>query len=85
MVHKFQQPLIAKLIWFSLRDINKPFVQIQVKVEVGKYAEWVEKVQHKPDALVDVRVEPKFTIPDGTPYADGWCRPQTDGPGYIAS
>jgi hypothetical protein len=48
---------------------------------VSKYAEWVEKVQHKPDPNVDVRVEPKFTIPDGEPYTGGWCRPQTDGPG----
>ena len=34
-----------------------------------------------PDANVDVRVEPKFEIPSGTPYEGGWCRPQTDGPG----
>ena len=53
----------------------------KVKLEVGKYAEWVEKVQHMPDPLVDVRVEPKFYIPDGRPYDGGWCRPQTDGPG----
>ena len=53
----------------------------KVKLEVGKYAEWVEKVQHMPDPLVDVRVEPKFYIPDGKPYDGGWCRPQTDGPG----
>ncbi len=52
-----------------------------MNVEVGKYAEWVEKVQHMPDANVDVRVEPKFEIPSGKPYEGGWCRPQTDGPG----
>ena len=33
------------------------------------------------DELVDVRIEPKFYIPDGKPYDGGWCRPQTDGPG----
>ena len=45
------------------------------------YTQWVLKVQSKPDSNVDVRVEPKFTIPDGNPYSGGWCRPQTDGPG----
>lgn len=46
------------------------------------YSKWVEIVQHKPDPNnIDVRIEPKFTIPDGEPYTGGWCRPQTDGPG----
>jgi glucoamylase len=31
-----------------------------------------------------VRVEAKFEIPSGEPYAGGWCRPQTDGPGLRA-
>lgn len=49
------------------------------------YAAWVKKVQHKVDPNgIDVRVEPKFTIPDGEPYTGGWCRPQTDGPALRA-
>jgi hypothetical protein len=53
-----------------------------VATEVGAYAGWVETVQHKVDPNgIDVRVEPKFTIPDAEPYTGGWCRPQTDGPG----
>ena len=27
----------------------------------------------------DVRVEPKFTIPDGQVWTGAWCRPQIDG------
>ena len=43
------------------------------------------QVQHKEDPNgIDVRVEPKFTIPDGNPYTGGWCRPQTDGPALRA-
>ena len=39
------------------------------------YAGWVAKVQQKDDPNgIDVRVEPKFTIPDGNPYTGGWCR-----------
>merc|ERR1711973_696032 len=49
------------------------------------YANWVAKVQHKNDPNnIDVRIEPKFTIPDGEPYTGGWCRPQTDGPALRA-
>ena len=43
------------------------------------------QVQQKEDPNgIDVRVEPKFTIPDGNPYTGGWCRPQTDGPALRA-
>ena len=43
------------------------------------------QVQQKDDPNgIDVRVEPKFTIPDGNPYTGGWCRPQTDGPALRA-
>jgi glucoamylase len=56
-----------------------------VKTELDAYASWVKKVQHKTDPNgIDVRIEPKFTIPDGEPYTGGWCRPQTDGPALRA-
>jgi glucoamylase len=46
------------------------------------YVQWVDKVQHQPDPHgIDIRTEPKYTIPDGKPFAGGWCRPQNDGPG----
>jgi len=52
-----------------------------VKDKFRQYVKWVKNVQHQQDNNVDVRVEAKFEIPSGTPYAGGWCRPQTDGPG----
>merc|ERR1719378_1938013 len=56
-----------------------------VKDVLEPYLGWVDKVQHKNDPNgIDVRIEPKFEIPDGEPYTGGWCRPQTDGPGLRA-
>eukprot|EP00440_Ansanella_granifera_P040910 gb/GFBE01044361.1/.p1 GENE.gb/GFBE01044361.1/~~gb/GFBE01044361.1/.p1 ORF type:complete len:558 (+),score=119.96 gb/GFBE01044361.1/:1-1674(+) len=50
------------------------------------YVKSVEKMQDTPDPNfgVDILVEPKFTVPDGKPYAGKWCRPQDDGPGLRA-
>jgi len=56
----------------------------KVRTELDAYAGWVAKVQHKTDTNNDVRIEPKFEIPSGEPYAGGWCRPQTDGPALRA-
>jgi len=65
-------------------DINDNDVNTVRPVLQG-YANWVSKVQHKTDPNgIDVRIEPKFTIPDGEPYTGGWCRPQTDGPALRA-
>eukprot|EP00933_Yihiella_yeosuensis_P016844 TRINITY_DN1424_c0_g1_i1.p1 TRINITY_DN1424_c0_g1~~TRINITY_DN1424_c0_g1_i1.p1 ORF type:complete len:513 (-),score=151.45 TRINITY_DN1424_c0_g1_i1:332-1870(-) len=49
------------------------------------YVQWVLKVQNQADNHnIDVRTEPKYTIPDGRPFTGAWCRPQTDGPGLRA-
>ncbi|CAE7724809.1 GAA [Symbiodinium pilosum] len=49
------------------------------------YVQWVLKVQNQDDPHgIDVRAEPKYTIPDGKPFTGAWCRPQTDGPGLRA-
>lgn len=46
------------------------------------FVQWVLKVQSETDPSgIDVRIEPKFELPNGEPYSGGWCRPQTDGPG----
>eukprot|EP01061_Rhynchopus_euleeides_P003616 TRINITY_DN128_c0_g2_i1.p1 TRINITY_DN128_c0_g2~~TRINITY_DN128_c0_g2_i1.p1 ORF type:complete len:505 (+),score=209.55 TRINITY_DN128_c0_g2_i1:49-1515(+) len=57
-----------------------------VKDVIGAYESWVAKAQKESDPNdIDVRIEPKFTIPDGGPYTGGWCRPQTDGPALRAN
>lgn len=50
------------------------------------YVQWVKKAQEQPTAhrFTDIRVEPKYEIPSAKPFAGGWCRPQTDGPGLRA-
>lgn len=46
------------------------------------YVNWVKKVQGETDPQgYDVRINPKFELPNGEVYVGGWCRPQTDGPG----
>jgi len=53
-----------------------------VETQLKHYVQWVEKVQNQPDPHgIDIRTEPKYTIPDGKPFAGSWCRPQNDGPG----
>lgn len=49
------------------------------------YVNWVLKTQGQADPNgQDVRIEAKFSIPDGKAYTGAWCRPQTDGPGLRA-
>ena len=49
-------------------DVNNNDYNAVREVMEG-YAKWTGIVQHKADPNdIDVRVEPKFTIPDGDPY-----------------
>merc|ERR1712029_93160 len=67
--------------WMDVNDNNYDSVREVLEAYTG----WVAKVQQKNDPNgIDVRIEPKFTIPDGEPYTGGWCRPQTDGPALRA-
>lgn len=44
------------------------------------YNQHALSLQNKPEPNgFDVRVEPKFTIPDGEVWTGPWCRPQIDG------
>lgn len=46
------------------------------------YVSWVKRVQGETDPQgYDVRINPKFELPNGEVFVGGWCRPQTDGPG----
>lgn len=49
------------------------------------YVQFTLKTQTENDPNgIDVRVEPKFDLPNGEVYTGGWCRPQTDGPALRA-
>lgn len=46
------------------------------------YVGWVSHVQKIVDPNgFDIRINPKFQLPNGQVFVGGWCRPQTDGPG----
>lgn len=56
-----------------------------VKEYMEQYTKWVIGRQAMaPVNDIDVRIEPKFMIPDGAVFDGGWCRPQNDGPGLRA-
>lgn len=57
-------------------DLNK------IEKKMKSYVNWVRNVQGKTDPQgYDVRINPKFELPNGEVFVGGWCRPQTDGPG----
>eukprot|EP01129_Flabellula_baltica_P000376 TRINITY_DN1039_c0_g1_i1.p1 TRINITY_DN1039_c0_g1~~TRINITY_DN1039_c0_g1_i1.p1 ORF type:complete len:504 (+),score=104.61 TRINITY_DN1039_c0_g1_i1:109-1620(+) len=71
--------LSMNALWRIRRDV--PDAEMLMK----KYVEWVLTVQGRSDPNgIDVRVEPKYTLPDGNVFTGGWCRPQTDGPSLRA-
>lgn len=50
------------------------------------YVGWVLHVQSETDPYgYDIRINPKFELPNGEVYIGGWCRPQTDGPGLTSA
>lgn len=54
----------------------------KIQSNMDSYIQWVLRVQGESDPNgIDIRVEPKFNLPNGDPYTGGWCRPQTDAPG----
>jgi len=43
---------------------------------MNDWVQWVIKTMLEPDPNgIDVRVEPKFNLPNGDVYSGGWCRP----------
>lgn len=54
----------------------------KIEKKMKSYVSWVKNVQGKTDPQgFDVRINPKFELPNGEVFVGGWCRPQTDGPG----
>jgi glucoamylase len=72
----------------SMRSLwaNPKLDRDTVSTYLQSYAKWVIGRQSAVAVHdgVDVRVEPKFEIPDGTVFDGSWCRPQNDGPGLRA-
>lgn len=55
--------------------------QAFVMDKLHSWVQWVLRVQNQGDPHnIDVRIEPKFNLPNGDVFNGPWCRPQTDGP-----
>ena len=68
--------------YMFINDFSLPTIE----TNMDAYVQWVLRVQGESDPNnIDVRIEPKFNLPNGDPYTGGWCRPQTDGPALRAA
>lgn len=59
-------------------EINKNDYDTVYEI-MESYLNWVRKNENNHSD--NLKVEPKFYLPDGNAYTGGWCRPQTDAPG----
>ena len=76
--HWMRDGALTARTYMELLDLDLSKIETKMK----HYVSWVNRVQHETDPQgYDVRINPKFELPDGQVYVGGWCRPQTDGPG----
>jgi glucoamylase len=69
----------------TMRALQETNAASNVSDYMLSYANWVVQAQNFEDPNgIDVRIEPKYYLPDGGVFSDGWCRPQNDGPGLRA-
>jgi glucoamylase len=71
----------AALTMRTFMEINNFNLTI-IDAKMRSYANWVKNVQGETDPYgYDIRINPKFELPNGGVFVGDWCRPQTDGPG----
>lgn len=64
--------------FMELHDFDLNSIQNNMQ----SYVQWILNSQNQNDPLgFDIRIEPKFNLPNGDVFQGGWGRPQTDGPG----
>lgn len=57
-----------------------------IQTYMDSYVNWVLHIHSLADPNnIDIRIEVKYNLPDGSVYTGGWCRPQTDAPGLRAT
>lgn len=80
--HWMRDAGLTMRIFQELNDLNLSKVEDRMK----SYAEFVLHLQSENDPYHnDIRINPKFELPNGEVYVGGWCRPQTDGPGLTSA
>ena len=76
--HWMRDAALTMRTYMEINDLSLSVVEERMKAYVG----WVKHVQSETDPNgFDIRINPKFELPNGEVYVGGWCRPQTDGPG----
>lgn len=64
----------------SMREYMHTHNLSEYLADMQSYVQWVLKVQFDSDPNgIDIRGEPKFYLPGGACYDQGWLRPQNDG------
>ena len=80
--HWMRDAGLTMRVYQELNDNNLSVVSKALKA----YTEFVLRVQDERNPYEsDVRINPKFELPNGEVYVGGWCRPQTDGPGLTSA
>jgi glucoamylase len=76
--HWMRDAALTMRTYMEINNFQLSAVENKMKAYVG----WVSRVQKLTDPNgFDIRINPKFELPNGGSYVGGWCRPQTDGPG----
>lgn len=76
----------AALTMRTILRVNGSQLHVNDNGHVFHYVDWVLRAQAASDPhQMDVRIEPKFNLPNGGVYGGPWCRPQTDGPALRAT
>ena len=76
--HWMRDAALTMRTYMELNDMKLSTIDTKMRAYVG----WVKRVQGETDPNgFDIRINPKFELPNGGAYVGGWCRPQTDGPG----
>jgi hypothetical protein len=74
----------AGVIMRSYMEINTDLKKVEDKMKA--YVGWVSRAQQKVDPYgYDIRLNPKFQLPNGEVFIGAMCRPSTDGPGLRAA
>lgn len=70
--HWMRDGALSSLVYMQINDLD----YTKTSEVMSAYQGWVKNVQGQTEPHdIDVRVEPKFEIPSGTPFAGAWCRP----------
>lgn len=70
--HWMRDGSLSMRAYMDINDNNYSVIQSKM----SDYIQWVLNVQSEADPNnIDIRIEPKFNLPNGDVFTGGWCRP----------